>query len=169
MLQIFLYSFPSNRARMAVISYSQFPTLLRQLNANDVLVLDFVPFSSFGSLQDHKRYVHPFLMCLIAYETSWLIRSPNLSSLINLYNLPCYVVLEHTEVVYIASDVQLLNAYRLQHMFNSYFSKNSPNHFSEIPRFLDNLKILTHRTSKHILLTISQSSNTSYHTNTDKH
>lgn len=48
-----------------------------------------------------------------------IIRTPHLTSIVNLYNLPYYTVLESTKVTYIASSIDILNIYRIQHFINN--------------------------------------------------
>lgn len=121
MLQVFHHSFPTYSVRMASVSYSMFPSLLKQLNQMDVIVLDCFPNFS-GSYIDHEQYIHPFLEQVNDIGALWLIRTPNLTSVTDLYDAPYYVNLEFTEVAYISSNIDLLHAYRFHHMFNNHFS-----------------------------------------------
>jgi hypothetical protein len=112
------------------VSPSQFPTLLKQLNSKDILVLNLT-HSALCSYLDHKDLLLPFLLYALALDAHWIVITPNLEHISELYSdFPQFTVLDMTQLLYICSNQDLMHTYRCQHMYTTYqSSKNSPYSF----------------------------------------
>jgi hypothetical protein len=149
MLTVTQILFPYIGGRTAIISCSQFPALLKQLNPMDVLILNF-KYYPFGSFSDHSRSILPFLLNIEALDIRWIIATPFQEGISNLYrDYPQFVLIEETEMVYVASDLNIFHDYRTLLMYlYAKQHKIPPSHLVKIVRRTKDLIIYLAKLSR---------------------